>query len=258
MTNAQLPIHDEGEVAIEAEVVVVPDAAALARKAAERFVELAVEAVDSLGRFSVVLSGGSTPGALYRRLSEEPYRELIPWNAVHLFWGDERCVPPDDPGSNYRLAYETLIAHVPIPPENVHRVRGELEPESAARAYTRELQDFFCGPRTRFDLVLLGLGSDGHTASLFPDSRALEETERLTTVVVAHYQDRPACRVTLTLPAINTARQIWFLVTGSAKADIVQSVLEGSAGRLPAQRIRATAGQLTWLLDAAAATNLDI
>jgi 6-phosphogluconolactonase len=193
---------------------------------------------------------------LFRRLAEEPYQTQISWEAVHTFWGDERCVPPEDPGSNYRLAHEALLAHVPIPPENVHRIQGELEPTAAARAYERELQDFFCGPKTRFDLVLLGLGSDGHTASLFLGSDALNEIERLAVAAEAIYQDRPAHRVTLTLPTINSARQVLFLVTDSGKAEIVRAVLEGSAGHLPAQRVQPTAGQLTWLLDGDAASRL--
>jgi 6-phosphogluconolactonase len=238
---------------MDAEIVIVPDPEALAREAGRRFVALAREAAGSRGRFSVALSGGSTPGKLYRHLAGEPHRAKIPWAEVHLFWGDERCVPPGDAGSNFHLAEETLISRVPIPPENVHRVRGELEPGRAARAYEQELQDFFCGPRARFDLVLLGLGADGHTASLFPGSPVLAETERLVVAANAVYQDRPAQRVTLTLPAINSARQILFLVTGSAKAAVVQSVVEGSDERLPAQRIQPAAGQLTWLLDAEAA-----
>lgn len=238
------------------EIFVVPDSEVVAREAAQRLTNLALEAVESRGRFSVALSGGSTPGALYKLLAEDPYRGQIPWQGVHLFWGDERCVPPDDQCSNYWLVSETLIAHVPIPSENVHRVHGELGPEVAARSYARALRDYFCGPRTRFDLVLLGLGGDGHTASLFPESDALREKERLAAAVEAHYQDRPAHRVTLSLPAINSARQVLFLVTGSAKAGILQAVLEGPDRGLPAQRIRPTAGQLTWLLDAAAASQL--
>jgi len=229
---------------------------ALAREAAQRFTDLAREAVDSRGRFSVALSGGSTPSALYGLLTEERYRAQIPWAQVHLFWGDERCVPPDHPDSNYRLANETLISHVPIPSANVYRVRGELEPELAARAYEKTLQEFFCGPRTRFDLVLLGLGEDGHIASLLPGSGALRERERLAVAIAARYQDRPVHRVTLTLPALNTARQVLFLVTGSAKAGIVQVVLEGPEGRLPAQQIRPTAGQTIWMLDREAASQL--
>lgn len=241
---------------MDAEIVVVPDAEALAREAAQRFVDLAREAAGSRGRFTVALSGGSTPGRLFRLLAEEPYRVQIPWEEVYLFWADERCVPPEDAGSNYGLVEEALITHVPIPAENVHRVRGELEPGMAARAYDNRLQDFFCGPRPRFDLVLLGLGKDGHTASLFPGSPLLEERERLAAPAMATTPDRPAERVTLTLPAINTARQVLFLVAGEAKAEVVQAVIEGPAGRYPAQQIQPTAGQLTWLLDAEAASRL--
>jgi len=240
----------------DAELDIVPDAEALARDAAQRFAGLAREAVGSRGRFSVALSGGSTPGALYRLLAEEPYRSQVAWTQAHLFWADERCVPPEDPGSNYRLAWEALIAHVRIPAENVHRVRGELAPKEAARAYDRELRRFFCGPRPRFDLVLLGLGSDGHTASLFPESEVLEERERLAVATTAIYGNRPAERVTLTLPALNAARQVVFLVSGLGKAEIVQAVLTDVEGRLPARRICPAAGQLTWLLDAAAAAHV--
>jgi 6-phosphogluconolactonase len=165
-------------------------------------------------------------------------------------------VPPDDPESSFRLADEAFISRVPIPPDNIHRVQGELTPGAAARAYANALTDFFCGPHARLDLILLGLGEDGHTASLFPGSDVLRETTRLTAVVDAHYKDRPATRVTLTLPAINTARHILFLVTGAGKARIVQAVLEGDQGLYPAQQVRPTAGEITWLLDEAAASRL--
>jgi 6-phosphogluconolactonase len=238
------------------EIVITPDAATLAHHAAARTVNLAREAAGTRGRFSLVLSGGSTPGALYHLLAKEPYRDQLPWQQIHLFWGDERCVPPDDPASNYRLAEESLMAYVPIPPENIHRIQGELEAAAAARSYEKGLQEYFCGPRTRFDLVLLGLGDDGHTASLFLGADALREAERLAVAVEAHYQDRPAQRVTLTLPAMNSARQVFFLVAGSAKAGIVQAVLEGPDKGLPAQQVRPTTGYLIWLLDAVAASQL--
>jgi 6-phosphogluconolactonase len=239
-----------------AEVILVSDPEALAREAAERFTRLAREACDSHGRFSVVLSGGSTPAGLYQLLAQDRYQAQVPWGQVHLFWGDERCVPPADPESNFRLASEALLVYVPIPTENIHRIRGELEPRSAARSYDKELQGFFCGPRTRFDLVLLGLGTDGHTASLFPESDALRETERLAVAVEATYLDRPTQRVTLTPAAINTARCVLFLVSGSSKADILHAVLKGPAGQFPAQRIAPTAGELVWLVDSAAAARL--
>ena len=246
---------------MDAEILILPDPEAVAHEAARRFVSLSRDAFGSRGRFSVALSGGSTPGNLYRLLAGEPYHAQIPWAEVHLFWGDERCVPQGDSGSNYYLAQETLISRVSVPPGNVHRVHGELGPEKAARAYEQELQNFFCAPpcgphgglHARFDLVVLGLGEDGHTASLFPDSPVLAETERLVAAANAVYQDRPAQRVTLTLPAINSARQILFLVTGSAKASVVQSIIKGTGERLPAQRIQPATGQLTWLFDAEAA-----
>ena len=243
------------EMAMDSEIIIVPEAQALARQAAQRFADLAGKAIELRGQFTAALSGGSTPGPLYRLLAAEPYRSQISWGQVHLFWADERCVPPDDPSSNYRLVYESLIAHTPIPLKNVHRVRGELEPRFAAQAYDRELQDFFCGPQPHFDLVLLGLGSDGHTASLFPSSDVLEETERLAVAVNALYDDRPARRVTLTLPALNAARHVLFLVSGGGKAKIVRAVLDDATAHLPAQRVRPIAGQLAWLLDAPAARN---
>ncbi|MGD8902727.1 MAG: 6-phosphogluconolactonase [Anaerolineae bacterium] len=238
---------------MDAEIAILPDPDALAHEAARRFVALAREAAGSRGRFSVALSGGSTPGRLYRLLAEEPYRDQIPWEDVHLFWGDERCVPEGEADTNFSLADEALISRVPVPPENVHLVRGDLAPEGAARAYDLEVQDFFCGPHARFDLILLGLGEDGHTASLFPGSPALAERKRLIAAATAEYKDRPTQRVTLTLTAINSARQVLFLVSGGAKAAIVQSALEGTGQDLPARQVQPVAGRLTWLLDAEAA-----
>lgn len=249
---------------VDRQVVVVSDAATLAQEAAGRIFEQARAAVESRGRFSVALSGGSTSEGTYRLLAREPYRGQIPWARVHLFWGDERNVPPGDAGSNYRMADQVLISQVPIPAGNVHRIPGELPPEAAARAYRRELEDFFCGPVPRLDLVLLGLGSDGHTASLFPGAEALEATTDMVLPVEADYEGRPAQRVTLTLPAINAARQALFLVSGESKAGIVAQVLgnmPGSTpgsdtGPLPAERVCPTAGELVWLLDEDAASGL--
>lgn len=239
-----------------AEIQTYPDATSLARAAAEHFVTLAAEAIAVRGRFAVALSGGSTPRATYTLLASDEFTARADWQHVHVFWGDERCVPPDHPESNFRLADGALLCHVPIPSGNIHRIRGELEPEIAAQAYAAELHTFFGTPWPRFDLVLLGMGNDGHTASLFPGSAALRETVRPIVAVKAHYQDRPAPRVTLTPPAINAARQVLFLVTGTSKADIVQAVLEGPDGRFPAQWIRPTPGHLTWLMDIAAAGQL--
>ncbi len=241
---------------MDADIVILPDTEALARNAAQRFADLAREAAESRGRFSAVLSGGSTPAPAYRLLAEEPWRSLVPWADVHLFWGDERCVPPDDPESNYHLADVALISRVSLPPENIHRMQGELGPRTAADLYEEALVDYFCGPWLRFDLAFLGLGEDGHIASLFPGSSTLEETEKLALPAEARYQNRPAKRVTLTLPALNSSRQVLFLVSGEAKAGIVQAVLEGPEGHYPAQRIQPAAGELTWLLDEPAASRL--
>lgn len=238
------------------DVITLPDPAAVAHQAAQIFASSATEAIDSRGRFSVVLPGGSTPAMLFRILGKEPQQGRVPWANVHLFWGDERCVPPTDPASNYHLASQIFISSLPIPPDNIHRIPGELGATGAARAYERDLLDYFCGPHPRFDLVVLGLGVDGHTASLFPGSAALEERERLAMAVTASYQDRPSERVTMTPRAINSARHVLFLVTGSAKASIVRDVLQGSDGRFPARLIQPSAGQLTWLLDAEAASQL--
>ena len=238
------------------QVVVLPDLVVLSQEAASRLCEQAREAVLSRGRFTVALSGGATPEGTYRLLAREPYRSQVPWDGVHLFWGDERCVAPDEAGSNYRLVNQILIEQVPIPPENVHRIRGELTPQAATLAYRREMEDFFCGPVPRFDLVLLGLGRDGHTASLFPGSDALQATGDMAITVEADYAGRPAQRVTLTLPAINASRQALFLVSGEDKAEIVAEVLGSRGGSLPAGRVRPTAGELVWLLDEAAAGRL--
>jgi 6-phosphogluconolactonase len=204
----------------------------------------------------VALSGGSTPRATYALLATVEFASLVDWPRVHVFWGDERCVPLDDPDSNYRMARETLLDHVPLPTRNVHRIRGEMDPEAAAQAYAAELRAFFGTQWPSFDLVLLGMGNDGHTASLFPGSATLHEDTRAVVAVTAHYEDRPAHRVTLTPPAINSARQVVFLVAGAAKAETLQAVLEGPADRFPAQFIRPTSGQLAWLVDSAAASRL--
>ncbi len=231
---------------------VFPNASAVAEAAANLLAQLAQGAVRERGRFAVALAGGKTPRATYALLARPPWREQIPWPQVHLFWGDERCVPPDHDASNYRLAREVLLDHVSLLADQVHRVPGELEPEAAAQAYTDELMVFFGVDWPQFDLVLLGMGADGHTASLFPNSAALQVRDRPVVAVSADYQGRPAGRVTLTLPAINAARQVLFLVTGAAKADAVKATLIEQAP-LPAAMVRPESGGLLWLLDAAAA-----
>ncbi len=238
------------------EVLVVPDPGALAAAAAERFARIAETAVACAGRFTVVLAGGSTPKGLYARLAAEPYRSRIPWGQVHVFWGDERCVPPAHTESNFRMAWETLLQHVPVPPAQIHRMRGEdLDPDRAAAEYEGILRKVFAlkaGALPRFDLVLLGMGHDGHTASLFPGSPALREVTRLVAAPsVAHLA---AYRLTLTLSVLNEAAAIMFLVAGRDKASMLQRVLEGPerTDLLPAQLIWPRSGTVSWFVDAAA------
>ena len=237
-----------------AKIEVLPDEAALARAAAERFVALAAAAVGERGLFAVALSGGDTPQPTYRLLATAEFSSRLDWSSVHFFWGDERCVPPDHPESNFRLAQESLLSRILLPAENVHRLRAELPPHQAAEEYERELRIFFAeSALPRFDLVLLGLGDDGHTASLFPGSSALHETERW---VVAYYVEKLAAwRITLTPPALNAAAQIVFLVFGKSKAARLREVWSDpyQPDLLPAQIIRPSDGEVLWLVDAAAA-----
>jgi 6-phosphogluconolactonase len=238
-----------------AEIRTCPDAASLARAAAEHFVTLAAAAIAARGQFVVALSGGSTPRTSYALLASHQFAQRVDWPRVHVFWGDERCVPPDHPESNYRMAREALLDRVPIPTENVHRMRGELPPDQAATAYQAELEAAL-GAGGRFDLILLGMGADGHTASLFPGTTALHEQTRW---VVAHYVDKlSAWRVTLTPVAINAAAHVIFIVSGAGKAERLPEVLAGpyQPDILPAQIVRPADGRLLWLVDAAAAVHL--
>lgn len=245
------------------QVEVFADPAALHAAAGELFVDSACRAVQANGRFSVALAGGATPNGLYTLLATKPFRSRVPWAQVHVFWGDERCVPPDDPRSNYRAGYELLLSKVPVPPAQIHRIPGEIDAGEAARGYEQQLRAHFdtpsgaprFAPRARFDLVLLGLGVDGHTASLFPGGNAVGEQQRW---AVAEYAKSAAMwRVTLTPPLINAAAQVLFLVSGSEKRDIVRALLddasEASAGRVryPAETIAPLEGALRWFVDAA-------
>jgi 6-phosphogluconolactonase len=236
---------------------ILPDLDALGRVGADLFVECAAESARRRGRFLAALSGGSTPLGVYRELARRPG---IDWTRAHLFWGDERCVPPDDPGSSYGQARRALLEHVPIPEGNVHRVESTLEPEEAAEDYARRLGRLADPPLAwpRFDFVLLGMGDDGHTASLFPGSPV--EVTTPTLAVTAHYQDRPARRVTLTPQVFNSARRIVFLVSGVSKAGTLANVLFGGyhPENLPAQRVQPTDGEVIWLVDAAAGSQLKL
>lgn len=243
-------------MSVRGEVIVHADAEALARAAAESFVERAREAVARSGRFSVALTGGSSPVRLYRLLGEEEFAARIPWRSVHLFWGDERVVPPGHPRSNFGMANSLLVARVPLPAENVHRIRGELGAEQARDAYEAELRRHF-GDVPRFDLVHLGLGPDGHVASLFPFQRStLDERERwVATSLLAELGER---RVTLTLPALNGAARVEFLIPDPDKAAIAASAMAGSPDpfRIPAQLVWPSQGELAWHLTGAVADRI--
>jgi 6-phosphogluconolactonase len=237
------------------------DPAALACRAAQYFVEMAGEAVEAQGRARIAISGGSTPKAAFELLADpnQPWRHRMPWPELDLYWVDERCVPPSDPESNYRMAREALLDHVPLGPAQIHRIEGELDPVSAAARYESELRSSFQleGAETpRFDLVALGLGDDGHTASLFPHTLALHEMSRL--VAANHVPQKDAWRITLTWPVINHSRSVFFLAAGAEKAAILKEVLTGphAPERLPSQLIWPSSGILTFILDKAAAALL--
>jgi 6-phosphogluconolactonase len=236
---------------IQPEIKVVPDPAAVAEVAAERVVRAAGEAVASSGKFSLVLAGGGTPKALYELLASDAYRDRIDWPKVEIYFGDERTVGPDHPDSNYRMAAESLLTRVPIQPENVHRMRGEIDPNEAAIEYGQLLKQKFGdgGP----DLVLLGMGDDGHTASLFPNTEALNETKHR--AVANRVEKLNTWRITMSAPFINRAREVVVLVAGAGKAKRLAEVLEGprELQRLPVQLIAPASGKLTWIVDAAAA-----
>ena len=227
---------------------VYPNETDLARAAAEQFIALADKAIATRGQFNVALAGGSTPRATYTLLAEDEFAKSVEWPCIHVFWGDERCVPPDHLDSNYGMVRETLMDKVPLPHENIHRIRGELPPQQAAMSYHQELIQFL-GINGRFDLILLGMGADGHTASLFPGTKALEERTRW--VMENYIESLGSWRVTLTLTVVNAARQVIFLVSGAAKAETLARIRSGE--RLPAALVHPSSGQLTWLIDAKAA-----
>ena len=237
---------------------VFKDLQGLSQAAADLFVTSATQAIAQRGRFLTAFSGGSTPNRLYQILAGAPYRAQVDWGRVHVFWGDERCVPKDDPGSSYFQAWQALLVHVNIPDENIHRVQSELEPAAAALEYARTLERFSAPPLSwpRFDLVLLGMGDDGHTASLFPGSPVDDPSPAI--AVTANYQDRPANRVSLTPRVFNSAHSVLFLVSGSGKAVTLTRVLSDipNMDLLPAQRIHPADGELLWYVDEAAAGNL--
>lgn len=238
------------------------DMPALVKAGAEHVVALAQTAIANQGRFTVALSGGSTPRPLYALLASPAYADRLDWSRVFVFWGDERCVSPDHPDSNYRMARETLLDQVPIPQDHIFRMRGELDPAEAAADYERVLRAFFEMRETAegavpcFDLLLQGMGSDGHTASLFPGTEALRE--RIRWVAANHVEKLGAWRITLTLPVINAAANATFLVAGSDKAAALREVLQGprQPELYPSQGVQPVNGTLRWLVDENAAALL--
>lgn len=242
---------------ISANISVFDTPEQVAVAAAERFVECADELHRELARSSVALAGGNTPRRVYELLATDRFKNRVEWSRVHLFFGDERCVPPEHPDSNYRMAFESFISHLPIPSTNVHRMIGEGDANENAQAYEKQLRDFFTGlPWPRFDLVLLGMGDDGHSASLFPDSPALQESSRW--VVPTRNEQSGQDRITLTVPVFNHARHVTFLVTGKKKAQRLKEVLrpELQSKELPVQAIAPIEGMLEWLVDSEAASLL--
>ncbi len=243
-------------------ITVYPDNDSLVKGAADFITDQAIQAIAARGRFTLALSGGNTPKPVYARLATPAYRDRLDWSKVLIFFGDERCVPPDDPQSNYLMVKTALLDHIPLPPGNIFRIKGEESPEKAAAAYTDALQNTFGGdpvagaPPEGFDLNLLGMGDNGHTASLFPGLAAVTETCRW--VMPLYVEVVGMWRVTMTPVIINASRTVAFLVSGAGKADVLQRVLEGPYQPvvLPSQIIKPASGELHWLLDQPAAAKL--
>jgi 6-phosphogluconolactonase len=241
------------------EIRIADDPSALAEIAAQEVLEIARAAVAARGRFTVALAGGSTPRETYRRLAQAPLAAQMPWDRTVVFFGDERGVPPNHPDSNYGMAHAALLSRVPIPPERVFRIPGEsADPDAVAAAYARTLGEVLGvrrGETPRLDLILLGLGVDGHTASLFPGSPVLKETFRIVAAVHAAAASIPQ-RFTLTYPILNAAACVIYLVSGAEKAKVVKAALGDHSSGLPAAMVRPADGRLLWVLDRAAASLL--
>ena len=240
-----------------ADRLILKDSEALAQEAARRFIDLARAAVEARGRFSVALSGGSTPKRMYELLAEKPLQDSVAWANVYIFFGDERMVAPDTKESNYFVSVDKLLSHVPIPDENVFPyVTLGVSAEDAADLYTQELQTFFGSGTPTFDLVFLGLGEDGHTASLFPNHEEVTSPSGRLVAAVHDAPKPPPTRLTLTYKTINSARNILFLVRGKGKIEALRRIFEDQE-TLPATKVQPADGQLLWLLDEAAAQGLE-
>lgn len=238
-----------------------PAPAEVAAAAAEKFAVSAKHAASARGVARIAISGGTTPKAMFGMLADpaKPYFAQVPWDKLQLFWVDERCVPPDHADSNYRMTNEAMLSKVPLAPERIFRMEGELEPEAAASRYEAAIRTAFRlegAESPVFDLVLLGMGDDGHTASLFPHTEAINELGRI--VVANHVPQKDTWRITLTWPVINRAREVAFLIEGAGKAQVLHEVLQGpyDPESKPSQLIRPDSGRLEMLLDAAAAAQL--
>jgi 6-phosphogluconolactonase len=239
-------------------IAIYPDTNTLSHAAAQYIVRVAQESIVTHGRFTLALSGGNTPKKLYGLLASEPYVSQIDWNLVEIFWSDERCVPPDSPDSNYHMAQEVLLSKVPIPASQIHRTPAdEADRDAASETYAQEMRSVFGTDGVpKFDLIQLGMGPEGHTASLFPHQASLHEQQLL--VMPVSVPKPPPARLTFTPPLLNAAAHILFLVTGTDKEDAVQAVLEGDhqPDEYPAQIVQPPRGEVTWMLDTAAAATL--
>ncbi len=244
-------------MASKPEIIITEDPTQLARTAAGIFRTAAKDCVSQTNLFTVAISGGSTPRDMHRLLAEEPYRSDIPWKETHIFWVDERCVPVDDPASNFGLAKKDFLERIPIPLEQIHPMPGEFSPEEGAKKYQEEMERVFQIQETDspiFDLIFLGMGKDGHTASLFSGGKFPNEADRW--VIAVKGGNPNVYRLTLTYDVLNRAKRVYFLVSGKEKAPIMRTVLEDKDACLPAQKIQPVQGRPTWLLDKEAASSL--
>jgi len=241
------------------QLTIFNDSESLSKAVAENWRKSALQANQEGRIVSFLISGGNTPRSVYTRLADPKFRDSVPWPTIHLFWGDERCVPPDHLESNFRMVRETLIDLIPIPENNIHRIRGENDPELEAKRYGDEILSCLCSARNnipRFDWVILGLGADGHTASLFPGKDFFSESSDVCSV--SKHPQTGQKRITLTMPVINQAARVTFLVTGKTKANVVADIFEQtSQGKeYPAGRVYPREGILQWYLDTEAASLL--
>ncbi len=241
---------------MKSNINIFPNKDILIRESAKYIAGLMDDFIKENGKCTFVLAGGSTPKGLYETLASDPYKNSIDWNKVHFFWGDERCVPPDHEDSNYRMVQEAMIDHLDISSGNIHRIPAEEKPADAAREYENSLKSFFGDKEEfpRFDIILLGIGDDGHTASLFPGTTAIDENDRWVTEVYVPQLDTH--RITMAFPVINNGRNVIFLVTGETKAKVVNKILKDGSLSLPASLIRPVNGDLVYIFDKEAAAEI--